>query len=263
MDKKKIIDEGLLELYLLGELGDKEVVAVEKALNEDMELREQYRIMEEDFERMAFENAVDPPEKVKQSLKSSLESENKEVGVRQLNSASESPTFQRSRLLVAASLAALFALGSFWLYLRWQTAEENLQLLQQQTAEMQSRINDLEQNYQETNMRYQQINNPNVVPLVLVGNQLLPESKVIAYLNHATKEVVVNSQGLPTLDAEKVYQMWADVEGEMINMGLVPTNQQWISLKYIDHAESLNITIEPPGGNDHPTVENLISNVIL
>ncbi|MEM7381884.1 MAG: anti-sigma factor [Bacteroidota bacterium] len=263
MDKKKIIDEGLLELYLLGELGDKEAALVERSLKEDEELQEQYRQLEEDFERMAFENAVDPPAEVKQSLKQALGSEKEEVGVRKLNTTSESSTFQRSRLLVAASLAALFALGSFWLYLRWQTAEDNLQLLQQQTAELQSRINNLEQSYQQTNTRYQQINNPNVVPLVLVGNQLLPESKVIAYLNHATKEVVVNSQGLPSLDAEKVYQMWADVEGEMIDMGLVPTNQQWITLKYIDHAESLNITIEPAGGNDHPTVENLISNVIL
>jgi hypothetical protein len=41
------------------------------------------------------------------------------------------------------------------------------------------------------------------------------------------------------------------------------TNEELITLKYIDKAESLNITIEPAGGNDHPTVEKLIAYVTL
>ncbi len=57
--------------------------------------------------------------------------------------------------------------------------------------------------------------------------------------------------------------MWADVDGEMISMGLLPTDKELIALTYIDKAASLNITIEPKGGNDHPTVERLISNVYL
>jgi hypothetical protein len=60
-----------------------------------------------------------------------------------------------------------------------------------------------------------------------------------------------------------MYQMWADVDGVMINMGLLPADADLIPVKYIDRAESFNITIEPAGGNDHPTVENLISNVLL
>ncbi len=263
MDRKKIIEEGLLELYLLAELPEDQHLLVENALKTDSGLREQLKVMEEDFERMAFENAIDPPEKVVNSLRATLEATEERPGPKPLVTTSEKNSFQRSRLLVAASLAALFALGAFWLYLRWQTAEDNLELIQQQTADLQSRLNSLESNYEEINSRYRQLNNPNVVPLLLVGNQLLPGSKVTAYVNHTTKEVVVNSQGLPGLDKEQTYQMWADVEGEMINMGLVPTDQEWISLQYIDHAESLNITIEPAGGNDHPTVENLISNVTL
>ena len=57
--------------------------------------------------------------------------------------------------------------------------------------------------------------------------------------------------------------MWSDVDGEMINMGTLAPNQELIPLKYIEKAESLNITIEPVGGNDHPTVEDLISAIPL
>jgi anti-sigma-K factor RskA len=59
--------------------------------------------------------------------------------------------------------------------------------------------------------------------------------------------------------------MWSDVNGEMINMGTLGTDNELVSLKYIENAESLNITIEPAGGSgsDHPTVEELVSYVIL
>lgn len=49
----------------------------------------------------------------------------------------------------------------------------------------------------------------------------------------------------------------------MISMGLLPTDKDLVALTYIEKAESLNITIEPKGGNDHPTVERLISNIYL
>jgi anti-sigma-K factor RskA len=57
--------------------------------------------------------------------------------------------------------------------------------------------------------------------------------------------------------------MWADVEGEMINMGVINNTENLLAMTYIEDAESLNITIEPAGGSDHPTVSRLISNVYL
>ena len=49
----------------------------------------------------------------------------------------------------------------------------------------------------------------------------------------------------------------------MINMGILEADQEYIPVRYIDKAESLNITIEPAGGSEHPTVEQLISNIYL
>ena len=74
---------------------------------------------------------------------------------------------------------------------------------------------------------------------------------------------MINTERLPDLDADHDYQMWADVEGEMINMGVISKDKKLMAMNYIDHSESLNITIEPAGGNDHPTVERLVTNVYL
>jgi len=263
MDKKKIIEDGLLELYLLGELSQEEQLAVEHALQKDSSLKKIYDGMEEDFQKMAFENAVEPPSSIKTSLKQTLESSVEEPPVRKLETAMSESGRSYLPMAAAASLALLFALSSFWLYNRWKTSENSLLELQEQTSDLQNRLNDLEKNYQDTNQKYRKINDPNVIPLLLVGNATAPNSQAVAYVNHKTKEVVVNPQGLQELEADKTYQMWADVDGEMIDMGIVSNEEDLITLKYIDKAESLNITIEPTGGSDHATVENLVANVLL
>ena len=262
MDKKKILEDVLLEQYLLGELPREQEILIQKVLEQDDDLKNIYNEIEEEFERIAFENAVKPPEKAKKGLIRELESLKENVKIRDITVA-QKKNLNSGRLAIAASMAALFALSSFWFYNRWQTSEQNLNSLQEQSIALQEQLMILEQNIEVTMQRYMTINNRNVIPLLLKGNQTLPESRAVAYINHETKSILVNSQGLPPLEEDKTYQMWADVDGVMVNMGLLPADTELIPLKYIDRAESLNITIEPAGGNDHPTVENLISNVLL
>lgn len=261
MDSKKIKKDGLLEMYLLGNLEQQDQTLVEEAIRQDPKLKAEFQALEADFERMAMENAVTPPTSVLEGLKKRVERD--QPGLRTFEQKSDRSAFQNGRLLVAAGLAAIFALSAFWFYNQWQEAEASLNNLQTLTTDLQGRMNSLEQNLALANKKYQTINNPNVIPFVLEGNNSLPGSRAVAYLNPLTKEVVVNPQGLPELEKDKTYQMWADVDGVMINMGLLPTDEELVELTYIDEAESLNITIEPAGGNDHPTVENLISYVVL
>ena len=249
-DKKYIIKEGLLEKLLLDELSEKESLAVEAAIHRDEELRERHQQLEEDFERMAFENSIIPPNHVKESLKNTLES-------------SKIKRLSTNWVWAAASIAVLFLLTTFWMYSKWQSTKNELNTLQNQTTALEEDLEVLKGNYEFVNDKFQIINNASTIPLVLKGNNLRPNSRAIAYVNHVDKRVVVNPKGLAELPQDQTYQMWSDVDGEMINMGLLPTDKDLVPLKYIDKAESLNITIEPAGGNDHPTVEQLISYVTL
>nr|WP_297782953.1 anti-sigma factor [uncultured Allomuricauda sp.] len=247
MDKKRILDEGLLELYLTGELSEELTNAVEEALENDKSLKEHFDVLESDFERMGMEQAIAPPHSVKLRLKNAL-------GQTKTN---------WLPLGIAASFALIFGLSSFWLYEKWQDAEQNLNTLQSQTSELERKVNNLESEFRLTSNRLESINNPDVTPLVLYGNSKAPNGKVIAYINHKSQLVLVNPKGLPRLPKDKTYQMWSDVNGEMINMGIVPTDKELVTLKYIENAESLNLTIEPVGGSEHPTVEELVSNIII
>ena len=86
-------------------------------------------------------------------------------------------------------------------------------------------------------------------------------SKVSFNLLNKKKEVYLNTAGLPELDAEEDYQLWGDVDGEMINMGLINVNSEELQpMAFIEGAESLNITLEPEGGSEEPTVTLLYVN---
>jgi len=262
MDRKTILEKGLLLNYLLGELNAKDERLIESALQQDKVLRQEFQKLESDFERIALENAIAPPQQVKRSLEKVLnkERDNTDIPVKPLNTPG---AFNPARLLVAASLAAIFALTSFWFYNQWQTAEENIRIAREEKEQLQESLQKLSEEMQKVNTMYAQLNDKDVIPLLLKGNTLAPEARAIAFVNHKSKSVVVNPKALPALSEEETYQMWADVDGEMISMGLVPTDQELVALTYIDRAESLNITIEPKGGSDHPTVERLISNAYL
>ncbi len=262
MDRKTILEKGLLTQYILGELSHQETIALEKAVAEDPRLQEELLALEADFERMGMENAITPPDSVRIGLEKKIDGlKDNTASLRQPVSSEKG--FQASRLAIAASLAAIFAVSSFWLYNQWQAAEEALQVVQQETEERQQQLRTLEAEMASAKLLVATLNDKNVIPIVLNGNQLLPEARAVAYVNHKAQSVIINPQALPTLGEEETYQMWADVDGEMINMGVLPTDKELIALTYIEKAASLNITIEPKGGSEHPTVSRLIANAYL
>ncbi len=259
MDKKTIIESGLLEQYLLGDLSVEEQAQVERGLQEHSDLRDHYDLLQEDFRRMAFENAIEPPAHLKNGIEQAISQSAEDV--------KETPVIplrkNSYRFAIAASLAGILLLSTVWMYTQWQDAKDSLVTVENETNELRDRIDRLENNYSETQQWLQAINQPNTVQLTLAGNDKLPEATAITFINHDLKTVVLNPNGLPDIGDDRTFQMWADVEGEMIDMGVIPKEKGLIAMKYIEHAESVNITIEPAGGSDHPTVEQLISNAVL
>lgn len=256
MDKKTILDNGLLEQYLLGELNAHECEQIEQALASDVELKAQFDDLEKDFEILGLENAIEPPKGIKHQLIHDI----REAKDTKNNKSNSNLKFY---LGIAASVAALLLLGSFWMYNELSDVKQQLQTVETEKTELNDKLNTLNQQLENKTTLFATLTHPDTEQYVLKGNTLMPDGKVVSYVNHSTKSVVINTERLPKLDAEHDYQMWADVEGKMINMGVIAKDQNLMAMTYIDHAESLNITIEPSGGNDHPTVSQLVTNVYL
>lgn len=257
MDKAYILENGIIELYVLGELNNDEVLSVESLLLEDKELKAAFDSIEANFETLALENAILPPKRIKDNLLNTIGTTPTKV----LPITTKNPF--KSYLAIAASIAALLCIGSIWLYTQWNDAKQQLQMATEQNSSLIKDLESANSTLANASEYLAVLNSTETQQYVLKGNSLSPEAKLISYVNHAQKKVIVNAAELPELDENHDYQMWADVEGEMINMGVISKDAKLLAMNYIDNAESLNVTIEPSGGNDHPTVSRLITNVYL
>ncbi|WP_299224625.1 anti-sigma factor [uncultured Psychroserpens sp.] len=259
MDKTYILNNGILELYVLGELNRHEQQQVEDALEQYSELKTELDHIEKSFETLALQNGMHVPSSVKSALLENLSS----VSPKTVPLQASTKSLNKYYIGIAASVAALLLIGLFYIYSELNTTKEQLQLAEEENIKLSDEIKNLNNDFNEIANWYITINNPNTQKYIMTGNALRPEATVVSYVNNIDKSVIINTKQLPELDDAHDYQMWADVKGEMINMGLIDTSKEMLAMTYIDDAESLNITIEPSGGNDHPTVSQLITNVYL
>lgn len=257
MDKAYILKHGILEQYLLGELTNDEQIQVDNILKTDADLKKTFDTLEANFEKLAFENAINPPTEVKTNLMQNIKTSQTKV----LPLQNKNPL--KRYLYVAASIAVFLLLSSVWMYTQLKKSNEQLQIVNEQKELLIKDIDGLKNNLEYTTTYFNIINSPETKQYILTGNDLAPNTKVVSYINHQDKSVIINAEQLPELDDDHDYQMWADVEGVMINMGVIEKNKSLLAMSYIENAESLNITIEPAGGNDHPTVSRLVTNVYL
>lgn len=256
MDKKTILENGLLEQYLLGELDVDQTTELENLLATNDDLKAELEALEKDFERIGQENAIAPPTEVKTNLMAYAKGDNAVITLKSHNK-------MKYLFGVAASIAGLLLLGSFWMYTQLNEVQQRLNTVEGNNEELNRTIEKLNNTLNTKETLFATLSHPDTEQYVLEGNALMPEGKMLSYVNHTTKSVVVNTERLPKLNNDEDYQMWADVEGEMINMGVISKSSQLMAMNYIDHAESLNITIEPSGGSEHPTVSRLVTNVYL
>ena len=105
---------------------------------------------------------------------------------------------------------------------------------------------------------------PTTQRYVVGGTTIAPDAFAIAYWNPDLEQGWLDPTKLPQLPADRQYQIWADVHGEMISIGLIPKDDDTlVTINFLDEAESINITQEVLGGVDHPTVDLLTANGYL
>lgn len=259
MTREYIVKEGLLEAYFLGELPAEQEQQVFEVLQSDPELKKEYEELEKSMERLALENAVTPPSTIKENLLDQIATLDKES---KTEPKVITGVFYKRYFAVAASVAVLFMTASLVLWFQLDEAKTKLRFTNLNQEILIDSINAITQNTLQQKNLIAYVNDPNTERHLLVGNKRAPEVAVLSYVNHEQESVLINLHNLPELE-DKDYQMWADVDGEMIDMGVIDTSEQMLTMNYIKDAESMNITIEEKGGSDHPDVSQLIGSVAL
>jgi len=247
MTVSEIKGSGLLEEYGFGNSSAENISLVENWMERYPELKEYIRELETIAEKLAEETATSAPT----SWKGETLSKIKETK----NNSMTGSDFNWIPLTVSLIIGALMGAGI--LTAKLNTAKSELNSLQIKYTQLSEDCSKNKTLIAESENLLNYIQDKHTQSIVLSQQNQL--DYVTVFWNESERKALASIEGLQPLANNETYQIWADVDGEMISIGLLEKEDvRFVSLEYIDNAESLNITIEPKGGSEHPTVSRLI-----
>lgn len=243
------LESDLLERYLLGDVSHEESIEVEHHLAKYPEVRQAYDILENNLELFAKSYAQKTPAGLKEVILHNLEKN------------SSKKRFSFIRYGIAASVAVLiFAAAAFFFWNQNQNLKEENTLVNTKIKNLEQ---DMKVKLEDLRNQYIVLNNPETKKYAITGNRRAKELKAIAYINPVKKLSYINMSNVPQLPENQCFQMWTEVNGELVNLGVIKQfkdKNALVALPYAENAVSY-ITIEPEGGNTNPSVENIVANI--
>lgn len=253
------LNSGLLDKYLLGETTSAETEMVETYLSKYIEVQNAYNTLQFNLEVVAKSNAVDAP----QHILSGILEEIDETPVVSLNAHRSYRIWHK--LGIAASMAALaFGTWSVSLYTQKEKLTEENQVVVDEIFDLRNDIQMNNQKLDDIMRQFKQLNDPGTYKYIIEGNSRAKDLKTVAYINPKDKTSMIDVVSLPELPEEQCYQIWAELQGKMVSLGILSeTDRQLKTIPYTENALGLNITIEPKGGNTIASLENTVAEITL
>lgn len=258
MEKKviKFLKSGLLEKYLLGETSASESVEIEKYIDRFPEISEEYNLMQDELEISARSQSADAPD-ILDAIMTSID----DSKVVNLHPKRKFPYWAS----IAACIAALvFAGTSYMFYNQTQVLKDENNTIADEIFDLRGDIDQNNVMLDNVMRQLMKLNNPETQKYVLRGNERAKDLKTVAYINPIDRSSLIDVVSLPELSDEQCYQMWAQMQDKMINLGILDKADRTLkSVPYIEDALSLAITIEPKGGNKNAKFENAVAEIPL
>jgi anti-sigma-K factor RskA len=243
MDINSYIESGMLELYASNLLSEKEKAEVEQLLLQYPELKKELNAIEQSLFEMDKQFAVAPSAGLKSKIQKQLHF-TKVIQIAQW----------QYKWLVAASISLFIAVAALLSVLMYQfkSSEATIASLNQQIDSMSTSLGTLAKVYQ----KYETISDYSVQKVVMSGTKS-KEEKAIIYWNPETQQLIIDNVNLPALGRDKIFQLWAIVDGKPVDAGIFDNQADFASLKQIAKAQAFAVTIEPNGGSESPSLESM------
>jgi anti-sigma-K factor RskA len=253
------LNSGLLEKYLLGETSSEETEHIESYIARHPEVEHAYNTLQFNLEVVAKTNAVEAPRNILNNILEELD----EKPVIQLNTTKKYKKWHQ--FSIAASLVALiFAGQAYYLHNKNQKLSEENQVVVDEIFDLRSDIEMNNKKLDDIMHQFKQLNDPETYKYIMQGNNRAKNLKTVAYINPKEKTSMIDVVALPQLPQDKCYQIWAELQGKMVSLGILnETDRQLRAIPYTENALGLNITIEPKGGNTVASLENSVAKIQL
>lgn len=255
---EEILQSGLIEQYVLGLSSPAEKEQLFKYIKMYPELAKYKEKMERTMENMAMSQSIEPPGKSKNAIIKRINELNPKTTPLKVSS-----SYWKYAAIIFGTLSIMLTSLAFLHYSKIISAQE-------ERIELENRYNQLLADCSETSSQLNTqsgimafIKDENTQNIVLKGTKLAPQANALVHWNTVDHKAAISAFNLPKAPTGMVYQAWADIDGVMIDMGVITSIDELIIIPYMARAASINITLEKMGGSDHPDVSNLYVNGII
>ncbi|TXE07136.1 anti-sigma factor [Seonamhaeicola algicola] len=253
------LNSGLLEKYLIGETTPANTEMVESYIERYPEVQNAYNTLQHNLEIIAKTNAVEAPKHILNNILDELD----DTPVIKLNSTSKYKKWYK--FSIAASIAAfIFAGTSIYFYDQTQKLKQDTVVVDEEIFDLRGDIEKNRKALDDVMRQLLKLNNPETAKYIINGNERAKDLKTVAYINPKEKTSMIDVVSLPELPEEQCYQIWAEVQDKMVNLGILnETDRKLMSIPYAENALALKITIENKGGNKIASLENEVAEISL
>lgn len=253
-DPQTYIDSGVLELFVTGNLPEAEAIAVSQEVSQSEILTREVEKIETALMHIARAAA---PQTVPAFNHSTYVKESGSSKVIPLSPKAGISTY------IGWAAAILLLCGVGYFYLENQELEQKLVDTQRDIDLQDGKLQVVEENLDKTTGILSAIRGTNVIKVPLGAQDIAPEAYAQVFWDKENGKAYIDVKGLPQPPEGKVYQVWSLTLEPLTptSLGILDnydsSSVQIFELDNANASEAFGITLEPEGGSESPTLEQL------
>jgi anti-sigma-K factor RskA len=258
MEIDKYISSGILELYVAGLLTEEQNMEVQRRAQENPRIMEEILAIEGAVRELS--KSVSPRATMGRGFPEILKRIGEEVEPVELGKPRRGTSWTAYSGWAAA---ILLAAGIWWVYQQNQDLQTQMELRSDQIEVLEDQIFQARSSREKSETLLNALRGQNVTVVALGGQATSPDSFAKAYWNKSENKVYIDALGLPEPPPGKVYQVWSLKLSPLAptSIGLLEDfmsdENKIFALLNPNDSEAFGITLEPAGGSETPTMDQL------
>lgn len=266
MDIKAYISSGKLELFVLGELSEREREDVIHLANRHPEIQRELDLIEDVIYQFDNQTGRTPSAKVKSRIMDSYHENSTPISTKPIKKQNEARQVDLSpwkSYFAAACVAAVIAsLAAVYYAVQYNETRDRYTALVEEQSVLAEELNQYKVNYEQADTQLETLLTGNYVRIPMKGEgfEMQKDAQVDVWWDRGAASVYISVNNLSNLEEQFDYQLWAIGDDGPVGIGIVNPGQQYSlqQMEAVAAAGAFAITIEKKGGSESPNLEKLV-----
>ena len=257
MDIEKYIASGILELYVSGALSPQENEEVLSYARQYPEIQKEIEAIETAILDLTQKTSPGMPSNGFEEISSKIQIDDSPTIVMD----TKAKIHWSSYLGWAASI--VLAVGLIWTYLQNDQLKSDIEITNQTLEQLEDTLSNVRSIVADKENILKELRNKDVSMVLLQGQQVSPTSYAKVFWNTSEEIVTIDAQGLPEPPEGYDYQVWSLTLNPLTptSIGVLSefdsNETKLFTLENANESQAFGITLEPEGGSETPTLEQL------